>query len=97
LKNEYWDEFDWNDADLDALTNEMIGARVVYNEWAYGGFPLPAKGKCSGCFILLEKEQEYAMVWFEAVSDELICCEFDKYNPLEVKIAYLGGVDNADS
>jgi hypothetical protein len=74
----------------------MTGARVVYNEWVYGGFPLPAKGKCSGCFILLEKEQEYTMVWFGALSDELICGEFDSCNPMEVKVTYLGGADRAD-
>jgi hypothetical protein len=72
----------------------MIGARVVYNEWAYGGFPLPEKGKCCGCFILLEKEQEYTMVWFEALSDKLICGEFDRCNPMGVRVAYLGSKEN---
>jgi hypothetical protein len=34
------------------------------------------------------------MVWFEALSDELICGEFDRCNPMEVKVAYLADISD---
>jgi hypothetical protein len=92
LNCESLDDYDWQDADLDELSQFLTDARIICVEWVHCD-PLIKKGKCCDCTLLLEKDMEYILVWLEALSEELVCFDFDKYEPMVVHISYLKKVN----